>query len=254
VTLLAFTKFKQRFEEKVSSYNLDWRVFGFLTPSGRIYQIGTDTKVISTVFEALVAPLVKEIADEHGYLVEFSEQTVYPDFTLSPPDGEKARVAIDVKTTYRRFSTKGNIVPFRYTLGSYTSFLRSPGAKKNIKYPYIEYSDHWTIGFIYARIEGIAAKVYEYSGNLAGLTCPYGNVEFFVQEKYKIVGLTPASGNTTNIGSFPTNNILDLRDGIGPFAKHGKDVCDEYWRNYPRVSGDRKYSTVEEFLKWHKLR
>ncbi len=137
-------------------------------------------------------------------------------------------------------------------LGSYTSFLRSPGAKKNIKYPYQEYDDHWTLGFLYTRSSGVKAKVYQYSDDLSAIPCPYHSVEFFIQEKYKIVGLTPASGNTANIGSFPTSKIEDLRTGMGPFAQHGKEICDEYWRNYPRTKAERVYGNVEEFLEWKK--
>jgi hypothetical protein len=36
-------------------------------------------------------------------------------------------------------------------------------------------------------------------------------VDFFVQEKFRITGLMPGSGNTTNIGSFSTNDLNDLR-------------------------------------------
>lgn len=81
-----------------------------------------------------------------------------------------------------------------------------------------------------------------------GASCPYHNVEYFIQEKYKIVGLTPASGNTANIGSFPTAKIDELRQGKGPFTLHGKEICDEFWRHYPKKAADRKYSTVDEFL------
>src|SRR2546426_4469773 len=111
--MLSLKDFRKRFEKKVAKYKLNWEVLGFLTPNGRIYQFGTDTKVISSVFEALVAPLVQEIADEKGYSVESSEQTIYPDFTLTPLTGKTPRIAIDVKTTYRRIGLAGNVQPFR---------------------------------------------------------------------------------------------------------------------------------------------
>ncbi|MGB8685060.1 MAG: type II restriction endonuclease [Candidatus Binatus sp.] len=242
---LTFKVFRQGFHDKFRKYRINWQVVGFYGVDGKIYGIGTDTKVISTVFETLCAPLVREIAQENGYSVEASEQTIYPDFTLVPPSKGKPKIAVDVKTTYRRSdSTK-----FRYTLGSYTSFLRDPNAKKNIKYPYKEYSDHWIVGFLYSRREGVSAKVY-FNNSEAKAACPYKDVDFFLQEKYKITGLTPASGNTTNIGSFPTNDMNDLRAGRGPFADLGKEACDEYWRNFPRVRSERAYSTIEQFLKW----
>lgn len=249
---LTFQNFSKRFDGLVSRYKITWEAVGFYSPDGRVYPFGTDTKVISTVFEALAGPIIKEIADEFGYIVEGSEQTVYPDFTLTPKRLKTSRIAVDIKTTYRRFNSKGEVSPFRYTLGSYTSFLRSPGAAKNIKYPYKEYSDHWVIGFLYTRRPGVAAKVYYKPEEISALLCPYLDVEYFVQEKHKIVGYTPASGNTTNIGSFPTSNIEDLRTGIGPFAKYDKKVCDNYWRRFAAKAADRAYSNIEEFLAWEK--
>jgi hypothetical protein len=230
---------------------LTWEAVGFYAPDGRVYAFGTDTKVISTVFETFAAPIIKGIADKYGYVVEGSKQTVYPDFTLSP-SGRPPRIAIDIKTTYRHFNRRGEPVPFRYTLGSYTSFLRTAGATKNIAYPYDEYSDHWTIGFLYTRREGVAAKMYDRPGEITSLQCPYRDVEYFVQHKYKVVGESAGSGNTANIGSFATDSIQDFRDGKGPFAKLGKEKCDEYWRNYARTAAERAktYNNAEEFLVW----
>jgi hypothetical protein len=229
---------------------------GILAPDGTVYAFGTDSKVISTVFEAIVAPIIQAIAEDFGYAIESSAQTIYPDFTLTPktigsPVTTPCRIAIDIKTTYRSFKTSGAVKPFRYTLGSYTSFLRSPAATKNIRYPYAQYSDHWVVGFLYTRREGLPAKVY-HRPDPGKLVCPYLDVEYFVQEKYKIVGLTPGSGNTANIGSFQTSNIEDLREGRGPFAVHGKDICDQYWRHYGRKAKERAYTTIEGLLAWLK--
>jgi len=138
-------------------------------------------------------------------------------------------------------------------LGSYTSFLRSPTATKNIRYPYAEYVAHWVIGFFYTRTTGIPAKVYRRESS-AEPRCPYHDVEFFIQEKHKIVGESPGSGNTANIGSFPTARIDDLKRGKGPFAKLGKDICDEYWRHFGTTAATREYRNVAEFLEWDKRR
>src|SRR6185503_2143109 len=99
---LDFKHFSERFNGLVSKYKITWEAVGFYSPDGRVYPFGTDTKVISTVFEALAGPIIKEIADEFGYIVEGSEQTVYPDFTLTPKRWKTRRVAVDIKTTYRR--------------------------------------------------------------------------------------------------------------------------------------------------------
>jgi len=242
--------FREEFDATVKALDLKWEAVGFYAPDGRVYPFGTDTKVISTVFEALAAPLIADIAVHYDYAVESSEQTVYPDFTLSPKGRSSGRIAIDIKTTYRRFNARGVPTPFRYTLGSYTSFLRD--SRKNIKYAYPQYSGHWVLGFLYTRRKGVAAKVYYRPEDVSALLCPYMAVAFFILHKYKIAGESPASGNTANIGSFPTATIRDLRDGRGPFADLGKDVCDEYWRNYQKSAAARadSYSTLATFRTW----
>ncbi len=246
---LSIEIFKKRFEEILLDLGTTWESVGFLDKSDDVYPFGTDTKVISTVFESYVAPIINTIAQEFYYRIEGADQTIYPDFTLNPPEILNNRIAIDVKTTYRDLNINGEIKKFKYTLGSYTSFLRDPQSKKNIKYPYNEYSDHWVIGFLYTRVYGIPSKVYKRK-DIFDLICPYKDVEYFIQEKYKIVGESPGSGNTTNIGSYPTNNIDDLRNGKGPFARLGKEICDDYWRNYDPKATGRKYSNISEYLSW----
>lgn len=244
MVVLTLNDFTRLFCERCRKYGVNWQAAGFYGTDGKVYGFGTDTKVISTVFETMSAPLVSEIAAEYGYTVEASAQTIYPDFTLIPPNNEGFKIAVDVKTTYRKGNAK-----FRYTLGSYTSFLRDPKAKKNIRYPYKEYGEHWVLGFLYSRRPGVSAKVYFDARNVE-LSCPYENVEFFVQEKFRIAGVTPASGNTANIGSFSTNDINDLRNGKGPFADLGKELCDDYWRYFGKTSSTRPYSTIKDFLTW----
>jgi len=224
--MLTIDTFRRHFDNEVRLRKITWEVAGFLGLDDRIYSIGTDTKVISTVFEALAAPLIIAIAEAHGYEVSLSKQTIYPDFTLTPMGKESDRIAIDVKTTYQRSDTR----PIVFTLGSYTSFLRN--GTKNIRYPYSEYCAHWIIGFVYTRASGVESKVYARSERLSGSKCPYCNVKYFIQEKYKIAGLRPGSGNTTNIGSFPTPDIEDLRQGKGPFATRGQKAFEDYWRDY----------------------
>jgi hypothetical protein len=224
--MLNFEQFQNEFNQKVIERKMTWEAKGFYASDGRVYPFGTDTKVLSTVFEAFCAPLILEIAKSHDYKVIFAKQTIYPDFTLTPSGMSSKRIAIDVKSTYQEGNRK--IV---FTLGSYTSFLRN--GTKNISFPYREYSEHWIIGFLYNRCEGVAAKVHEIK-ELSDLVCPYRNVRYFIQKKYEIAGKRPGSGNTTNIGSFPTKNIEDLREGRGPFAELGEEAFEEYWRNYNR--------------------
>jgi hypothetical protein len=221
--------FRRRFHEEVTLRSINWHVVGFYAADGKVYPMGTDTKVLSTVFESLCAPIVMAIAEEKGYDVTFSKQTIYPDFTLTPKGEGSRRIAIDIKTTYRN-GDGGNI---RFTLGSYTSFLRD--GRKNIANPYAEYSDHWVIGFVYERADCTDAKVYGHVDSPSQLKCPYKNVQFFIQEKHKIAGTSPGSGNTTNIGSFPTKSLQDLIDGKGPFASSGHEAFENFWREYRKA-------------------
>lgn len=247
---LTLDKFVSRFFTEVKTSKTDWLTVGFLGLDHRVFPFGTDTKVLSTIFESLCAPFISIIAKEHGYRVETSEQTVYPDFTLSPQNGEGDRIAIDIKTTYRRFAAKGNPAAFRYTLGSYTSFLRS--GTKNIKHPYSDYSDHWVIGFLYSRNPSLATAHHYSLADVTEQLCPYFDVDYFIQDKYKIVGETPASGNTTNIGSIQATNLDPFRKGTGPFAQLGKQKCDEYWKNYAKTKAERakSYASLDQYLDW----
>lgn len=239
-----FNKFREEFYQLYNQHKIKWKILGFLSHDDKIYLIGCDTKVLSTVFELLCAPLIREIASKHAYQIEESPQTVYPDFTLYKNKSDSNKISIDIKTTYRRGVNK----PFVYTLGSYTSFLRNN--VKNILYPYDQYKDHWVIGFLYSRTCNVNQPFVVPIEQRNKIVPSYSEVEFFIQEKYKIIGERPASGNTTNLGSFPTNDIRNLIDGKGPFSQLGKKIADEYWRNFEKNSKNRKYSSIKEFLRW----
>ena len=229
------------FKEQVAEEGTTFLARGLLDRDDLVFPLGTDSKVLSTVFEMFTRPLIFKIAVRHGYVVEEASQTVYPDFTLSRPGQQHGKIAIDVKTTYRR-------PKIGFTLGSYTSFHRN--GTKNILHPYSDYVSHWVIGFVYDRVsltskESVALK------ERASVVTPYLNVAWFVQEKFKISCVDPGSGNTANIGSIITADIEAFRRGEGPFAKHGETVFKDYWANYVKGKKvDRIYSTVEEYLAW----
>ena len=82
-------------------------------------------------------------------------------------------------------------------------------------YPYDTYNKHYVLGFIYER-------------DPSGST-PYKNVEVFFQEKWKIAGKRPGSGNTKHIGSIK-GNIDTSKDPTPVFNSH--EEFEEYWRNY----------------------
>jgi hypothetical protein len=134
-------------------------------------------------------------------------------------------------------------------LGSYASFLRN--GTKNIAYEYDQYDQHYVIGFVYDRGEDAQASRPYRLEDIASAPEPYGNVEFFIQEKYKISGFGTGSGNTENIGTISSADIEDFRCGNGPFSQMGNDVFELYWRNYPRYKAPIKaYTGFDSFASW----
>lgn len=144
------------------------------------------------------------------------------------------------QSTYRKFNKDGSVKKFRFTLGSYRSFLRDPEGKKGILYPYSDYKEHWVIGFLYTRNPECKITEIRQEIEASQLQSPFTDIEFFVQEKYRIAGKTPGSGNTTNIGSISCNNIKDFQEGKLGFPT--KSEFDEYWRNYKK-SDEWKFLT-----------
>uniref|UniRef100_UPI0035D0CF4D type II restriction endonuclease n=1 Tax=Bartonella sp. CL63NXGY TaxID=3243538 RepID=UPI0035D0CF4D len=178
------------------------------------------------------------------------KQTVYPDFWLSSPSSpDKDRVAIDIKTTYRKSAN----AKFGFTLGSYTSFLRN--GTKNIAGSYDMYKTHLIIGFVYTRSKKYSTQILSLN-DLNSIYSPVEDVNYFVAEKYKISGEKPGSGNTANIGTFSSNNIMDFENEKGPFAQLGNDVFEDYWKNYPtpseRSNNNVNYTNLKEYVSWKK--
>jgi hypothetical protein len=235
---------------KIESSGIVWEISGLIAKNNDVYTLGSDSKLIGRVFELLSAPLIKEIAKETGYKVEIpAAQNTYPDFTLLTSPEENNKIAIDIKTTYRRSKGKNGIEKgVGFTLGSYGSFIRND--TKNIHYNYSSYAKHYILGFLYDRndaaIEGQVVKASE----SANIIPPYLNVEYFIQEKYRIAGDKPGSGNTENIGSFKTNNVELIKKGLGPFSSLGEGVFNHYWVNYPKYRESGGYKNLKEYFEW----
>ena len=225
--------FANQFEKRVSSEypnGIEWGIVGILTKNGNVYTLSYDSKILSGIFEIFCEPIVSQIAAENGLVVEKSSQNSYPDFTLFNPDLPSQKIAVEVKSTYRQYTKDGIIKKFGYTLGSYRSFLRDPKGKKGILYPYHQYKKHWIIGFLYSRNSSCTDTEIRKIIEASNLQSPYSDIQYFVQEKYKIAGEKPGSGNTTNIGSIKSNNIEDFQNGLGPFKSH--EDFESYWRKY----------------------
>ncbi len=231
--------------ERLTQLQNGYTVCGMVDRRGRIYPIGSDTKVISTIFEIITRQVVAAYADQTGLeLKEPDKQNHYPDFTLMRDDRDKAKIAIDVKTTYRTAAHS----KFAYTLGSYTSYINTETESKNIVYPYSTYKEHWVIGFVYKRTaekRTIDPKIYSFD-ELRQIQLPFDDVSVFVQEKWRIAGDKAGSGNTTNIGSI-RGDLDDFRIGNGVFIS--EEEFARYWQGYRRTKKERidSYSNIKEF-------
>ena len=228
-------------EEVQNGYSL----CGVVDRRARVYPLGSDTKVISTLFEIVVRQAVAAYANSTGMkLIEPTKQNHYPDFTLSSGEDDRAKIALDVKTTYRREDQNR----FSYTLGSYTSYIRPETEGKNILFPYSHYGQHWIIGFVYKRSEGkrdTSGGIYSFE-TLRQIPIPFDDVEVFMQEKWRIAGDKAGSGNTANIGSI-NGTIEEFINGMGVFVSESEFL--EYWRGYKRTSRERQaaYSNIHQF-------
>ncbi len=232
------------FYEKMKQVKFD--VYGMLDVSGNIHTLGTDSKIIGRIFEMFTQPILEEIASEHGMILKTPEsQTVYPDFVMMKNEASPEKIAIDVKTTY--VDTDQSTIKF--TLGSFGSYMRNN--TKNIAYRYTDYAKHYVIGFVYKRNDAAQeSRVYPYAER-DGITFPYRDVKYFIQEKFKIAGDKPGSGNTENIGSFSTKSFSEICNGNGPFSELGVEVFDLYWRYYPKYrSPEQHYTSLPEFVRW----
>ena len=229
--------------EAFAAVGVEWYIKGILDSRQRIYTLSDDTKLISKVFELISIPIITKAVEPYIQSWETEErQTVYPDLNLilagSPPN----KMAIDIKSTYR----KGTAATF--TLGSYTAYIRHPFTK-NIRYHYNEYIEHWIVGFIYDRVPNVKAEIVSLD-LLDKIVAPIKNIEVIIWPKWQIASDRPGSGDTANIGS--VRSLEALRKGEGTFTQfgvHGKDMFEDYWRNFDWKT-PRKYTNLADYLTW----
>lgn len=220
--------------------------YGIIDSSNKIHTLGTDSKIIGRIFEMFAQPVLEKIAVKHDLILKTPDsQTVYPDFIMMKDEMSKNKIAIDVKTTY--INTDRSMI--RFTLGSFGSYMRNN--TKNIEYKYTDYSKHYVVGFVYKRNgQAQESRVFSYEKR-DKIQFPFYDVKYFIQEKYKIAGDKPGSGNTENIGSFSTKRFADLKEGNGPFAFLGVDVFNIYWKYYPKYrNNNTTYTSLPEFVHW----
>lgn len=241
-------------QKKVVTASGDWIIRGFVDVFRNVYTVSPDTKVVSKVMEILLFPYLASFADRNGYRMILSpEQNYYPD--ISFVDSEDHKIALDIKTAYRK---NGESVS-RMTLGAFTGYFRSRSSSKNITFPYGEYSAHLVLGIIYGRASQPVdyEKVYTLD-DLESIPSVVSNIQIFVQPKYRIASDTPGSGNTKNIGA--VDKLSDLVSGNGPFAQLGEEVFDDYWMHYMTADMARAvdleqppYHNLETYLQYKNL-
>lgn len=248
----ALQNFVQRMREHVSAEDGEWTVKGFIDIYRNIYTISPDTKIISKILEIHLFPQILEFAQEHGYSIVLAEkQNWYPDLSFVSQENRNLKFAVDLKTTYRDLEFSGHVNGF--TLGSHGAYFKNRTSKKNIQFPYSDYSGHFCFGIIYTRADAKAIDETEVINvrelnedkvcphrpgqravttveNLYSIASVIKDFQFFVCEKWQLASDRRGSGNTANIGSITA--IDDILQGNGIFAKLGEDWFDEYWMNY----------------------
>jgi hypothetical protein len=182
-----------------------------------------------------------------------------------------------LKTTYRDPSFTDHVNGF--TLGSHGAYFRNRTSRKNIQYPYSDYSGHFCLGIIYTRTDGedidetkiftvkeldsyygapstkIGARKVTSVDNLKSISSVIKDFRFFAVEKWEIASDSQGSGNTANIGSI--TYIPDILNGNGVFAKLGEDWFDEYWMNYKvtKIKKDGKtipITSIKDFVEFRR--
>ena len=255
--------FVSELKNYVSTDSNEWTIKGFIDIYKNIYTVSSDTKIVSKILEIHLFPQILDFAQKIGYKIVLAEhQNWYPDLTFVNIKNENIKIALDLKTTFRRAN---NTVSF--TLGSHGAYFKNRDRDKNIQFPYNQYTGHYCLGVIYTRtdfnddlaetevyqvheLEKEYKKAYSPIGQrevtsidkLKSITSVIRDFDFFAAAKWKIASDSRGSGNTANIGSI--KNIDDLKAGNGVFHKLGEEWFDEYWINYGIASMVKQGKTI----------
>jgi hypothetical protein len=238
------------FRRSLATDTGDWVVKGFVDVYRNIFTISVDTKVISKIIELILFPVLSQFAAKHQCRMVLSEhQNHYPDISFITPTVTK--IALDLKSTYRVDNTTVN----GFTLGAFTGYFRQRSSQKNVTFPYEQYDKHFVLGTIYSRTDEVIdeRRIYKLD-ELQDIVSVVKHFSFLLQEKWRLAGERPGSGNTKNIGSVRT--IDALVEGNGPFTSKGESVFDDYWMNYltedmaRAIDSEVPYRNLEEYWKW----
>lgn len=249
--------FANTLANEISKEN-EWTIRGFIDIFKNVYTISSDTKIVSKILELHLFPHFVSFAERIGYEIELATcQNWYPDISFISKANPSIKFAVDLKTTYRDDDYPGFCNGF--TLGSHGEYFIDRSSRKNIQYPYDEYSGHFCLGIIYSRKNlGKKEELTQYSiDDVESIPSVIKDFLFFAEEKWKIASDKPGSGNTANIGSI--QKIDDIIAGNGVFIKAGEEIFDDYWANFGKIEivdknkKRKKMSSFEEYLAYRRL-
>lgn len=226
--------------------NFRWDILGIIDEHQNIFPMTSDTKVLSKVFEMKITPDFRRIASKLSIkgndcaLVLAKEQNQYPDITLSGGILGKEKIAIDIKSAYRKGEGKFS----GFTLGAFNGYFKNRNSTKNIAFPYKEYNKHWVLCFIYERDRETDITARYSLKDMKKIPKIITNVEIILQDKWKVAKTTPGSGNTANIGGI--DDIEKLKKGTGPFSSEGENIFNDYWMHYIRNEDCNKIGLKEQ--------
>jgi len=246
--------FAETLDVGVSATDREWAVKGFIDAFRNIYTISADTKIVSKILEIHLFPKLLDFATKSGYRIVLADhQNYYPDITFVSAKDESVKFAVDLKTTYRlpKFPNFCN----GFTLGSHGSYFKERDKKKNIQFPYNDYTGHFCLGAIYSRTDSGSideTRVFRID-KLKSIVSVIKDIQFFACEKWEIASDSQGSGNTANIGSIVS--IQDILDGNGVFKKLGEKWFDDYWMNYGEITITRggkqcKITKLRDYLEF----
>jgi len=234
-----------------------WDILGIIDEKQDIFPMTSDTKVLSKVFEMKITPDFRRIASKLSIkgndcaLVLAKEQNQYPDITLSGGILGKEKIAIDIKSAYRKGEGKFS----GFTLGAFNGYFKNRNSTKNIAFPYKEYSKHWVLCFIYERDRETDITARYSLKDMEKIPKIITNVEIILQDKWEVAKTTPGSGNTTNIGGI--DDIEKLKKGTGTFSSEGENIFNDYWMHYIRNEDCNKiglkeqpFTNITSYKKW----
>ncbi len=236
---------------KLMTSEREWTVKGFIDIFKNIYTISIDTKVISKILELMLFPIITTFCSKNGVkIIVPSAQNHYPDLTFL--FDERTIFAMDIKSAYRVNPDKIS----GFTLGAFTGYFRNRTSTKNSTFPYSHYSKHYVLGVIYSRSHSVIDESKRYKlDDIESIRSVISDLEFIIQEKFKIAHYIPGSGNTKNIGSI--KHIEAIRNGTGPFSQLGENIFDDYWMYYQTsdmaIDGNPPYANLEQYIEYKKL-